>query len=364
MKCYIVPILLILLNLIACDSPEPGPISDAGVEIPENDPIWGASPGGDAGVPEPQDAGSAAPIPEGCDADSDGYAASSCGGPDCDDTNARIHPDALEKCSFEDENCNGSNNESLDCTFIAAGPDDLYRVDPFEPRVTWLFTVDHQNVEGGMLDIDTDPDGNLIAVKKSGMYVVDESGGDFALESVGQFLDAEGASVDLSTWTNGMAINSAGTVFLTNSEQDRTVSPYVSEAEAHTVNRASGRISLLGSLAPYVSSGDCVALKDDSILMTARDPADVDANDTLVRVDSTTAQTTLLGSTGFTRIFGLSASFDYLFGVTEDAKLLLMDEATGGSTLLLDCSLENNAACPEPPPGENSIRFWGAANGD
>ena len=84
----------------------------------------------------------------------------------------------------------------------------------------------------------------------------------------------------------------------------------------------------------------------------------------MVHVDSETAQTTLLGDTGYSKIFGLSASFDYLFGVTEDAKILKINEETGESTLLLDCSSNISSACPSPPPGEDSIRFWGAANGD
>ena len=51
--------------------------------------------------------------------------------------------------------------------------------------------------------------------------------------------------VEMSIYTNGMAINSFGTLFLTNSEQNREVTPYVSMAQAHTVHRASGTVSLL-----------------------------------------------------------------------------------------------------------------------
>ena len=350
----------------ACDNETSMGFNDAGVSGGGEDPIWETDTSNDGGasVAPAQDAGDGLGHSDNCDADNDGYLSILCGGDDCDDTRAVINPGAQEWCSFEDENCDGNNNELLDCTFIAAGPDDLYRVDPFKPQVTWLFTVDHQGVSGGMLDIDRDPEGQLIAIKRSGLYALSDDGSNFALEPEGQFQDAEGNPVEMSIYTNGMAINSFGTLFLTNSEQNREVTPYVSMAQAHTVHRASGTVSLLGSLQPYVSSGDCVALKNDSVLMTARDPANAEANDFLVHVDSTTAQTTLLGDTGHSKIFGLSASFDYLFGVTEDAKILKINEETGESTLLLDCSSDTTSACPAPPPGEDSIRFWGAANGD
>jgi hypothetical protein len=296
-----------------------------------------------------------------CDEDRDGYEGQQCNGDDCDDNNPLIHPQARERCSFIDENCNASNNEFLDCSFIAAGPYDLYRVDPFKPEIEWLSNVQPAGESGGMLDIDIDTEGQLVAVKKNGLYALDDNGD---LVATGAFEDDNGVTVTLSTFTNGMAINSAGAIFLTNSEEDRSVTPYESAAAAHTVQAQTGVISVLGSLAPYVSSGDCVALKNDSILMTARLPGDQEGSDLLVFVDSDTAQTTLIGDTGYRRIFGLSASFGHLFGVTEDAKVLKINAESAESELLLDCGESETLGCPPAPAGEDRVRFWGAANGD
>jgi len=45
--------------------------------------------------------------PGGCpDLDGDGYTEATCGGLDCDDTNAQIHPTAIERCDNLDSNCN------------------------------------------------------------------------------------------------------------------------------------------------------------------------------------------------------------------------------------------------------------------
>ena len=356
-SCFAIFFLFILGA--SCESPV-----DDGAQVPQNV--------SDAGVnslfgPTNSDAGSAA-VTEmdagaslNCDEDSDGYEGPQCNGDDCDDTDPLIHPQARERCSFIDENCNDSNNEFLDCAFIAAGPFDLYRVDPFKPEIEWLSNVQPAGETGGMLDIDIDTEGHLVAVKKNGLYALDDDG---ELVATGGFEDENGATVTLSTFTNGMAINSSGTLFLTDSEEDRSVTPYESAAAAHNVQSQTGVISLLGSLTPFVSSGDCVALKNDSILMTARLPSDQDGTDLLVFVDSDTAQTTLIGDTGYGRIFGLSASFGLLFGVTEDAKVLKINAETGASELLLDCGEEDVSGCPQPPAGEDRVRFWGAANGD
>ena len=346
---------------VGCEPDDP---DGGGADGGQSGLIWENITDGGIGDSTTADAGNGQNNNSNCDEDNDGFESEICGGTDCDDSRAHIHPQAQEKCSFDDENCNGSNNELLDCSFVAAGPDNMYRVDPFAPKVEWLFTVDHRGVSGGMLDIDIDPDGQLLVVKKTGLYQVDESDFDFPLVTAGNFQDGEGAAVELSSFTNGMAINSAGKIFLTNSEKNFEADPVESAALAHTVERETGVVSVLGSLWPYISSGDCVALKDDSILMTAKEPANSDANDLLVKVDATTAQTTLIGDTGYPRIFGLSASFGYLFGVTEDAKILKLDEQTGSASIVLDCGEQAGSQCPEPPPGESSIRFWGAANGD
>jgi hypothetical protein len=56
-------------------------------------------------------------INEGCDRtcpdnDGDGYADASCGGIDCDDTDAAVNPAAAEVCGNDiDENCNGASDD-------------------------------------------------------------------------------------------------------------------------------------------------------------------------------------------------------------------------------------------------------------
>ena len=47
------------------------------------------------------------------DADNDGFTSSVCGGPDCDDSNPKVHPGGIEDCAsvLVDDNCNGKFDE-------------------------------------------------------------------------------------------------------------------------------------------------------------------------------------------------------------------------------------------------------------
>ncbi|MBD3310360.1 hypothetical protein GF351_04020 [Candidatus Woesearchaeota archaeon] len=49
------------------------------------------------------------------DADSDGYTDISCGGSDCDDSDALVHPFAAELCDLKDNDCDGSIDEGISC---------------------------------------------------------------------------------------------------------------------------------------------------------------------------------------------------------------------------------------------------------
>lgn len=324
----------ILLAFSAC------PETQQAYEIPDSGPVIRVDSGvNDALVIGVDSASNQDAFDPACDDDDDGYLDQACGGDDCDDDAFNVNPGAIELCSFVDENCNDANNENLDCSFLAAGEDVVYKIDPFAETITLLSYVDLPDSHG-LLDIDTNDAGELLAVTDNGLYVV---GADGSMTEITQ--------VATPDRTNGMAINSHGTIFLTNNPRDSNVS-----AGAYTVNPLTGDVEHLGALDPYVSSGDCVTLKDDSLLMTAPDP-DVEYDpqnpyareDFLVFVDSTSAATTYIGPTGFSKIYGLSASFDMLFGVTDNGKVLRIDASTGTATQLFE---------------DSSIRFWGAANGD
>jgi hypothetical protein len=264
-----------------------------------------------------------------CDRDGDGFAGPQCDGPDCDDDARSAHPGGIEVCSFHDENCEDGNNEGLTCEFFASSSDTLYRIDPFAQTVVEVGSLRLPGgMTGGILDLDIDSDGSLVGVTNSGLFTFAENG-------QGSLL----ANVDVPERTNGMAIDSFGKIFLTQGVSGR-------DSFAYTVNRANGQVSTVGALSPYRSSGDCVVLKDDSLLMSARG---AEGSDLLVYVDSQSAETRVIGDIGFPVVYGLSASWNYLFGVTDAGKVLVIDPDTGAGQLLFE---------------QADTRFWGAANGD
>ncbi|NMB74800.1 MAG: hypothetical protein GYA21_06680 [Myxococcales bacterium] len=62
---------------------------------------------------ECRDSQCAEPCP---DADGDGHPAQACGGDDCDDTRAGVHPGASETCNGRDDDCDGKKDDGLECS--------------------------------------------------------------------------------------------------------------------------------------------------------------------------------------------------------------------------------------------------------
>jgi hypothetical protein len=88
----------------------------------------GSGTGGSGGTGGGGSSGSGGGGP--CDMDGDTYQAVSCGGDDCDDGDATIHPFASEKCNGKDDNCNGDVDEGL---WSNAPPKDLLGDTGFSP---------------------------------------------------------------------------------------------------------------------------------------------------------------------------------------------------------------------------------------
>lgn len=263
------------------------------------------------------------------DDDNDG----SCNGVDCDDANGSVHPGAEERCDDVDNNCNGQKNDLLDCTFVAHDRDALYAIDPFAQTIERLTGVSLLG-NASMLDIDIDTDGTILTVTEDGIYEVTSSG-----------TLVEVADLPAPAGTNGMAINDGGELFLTTSDGN--------DSAAYKVDRTVSPPSLIevgGFSNNQVSSGDCVFTKTGDLLMSIRSPISLTAPDTLVEVDVETGATTTIGPMGQKNVYGLSASFGFLFGVNSDGRILRIEAATGASTVVFTTP--------------TTVRFNGAANGD
>lgn len=240
---------------------------------------------------------------------------------DCDDNSRLRTPDGVEICDEVDNDCNELLNDGIECVFYAHGPEgpdspensqgQFFTVDPFKKKVTYISEI--LNTDGSLLDIDTSPDGIIYGISATSLY------------SYNRNLNAWVTVGDLQTslqGANGLAIDRSGEAFAT------------ARAELYSVDLNSGVAQKLGDLTGNVnSSGDCVVNKGDVLFMTSKQD-DPNLPDDLIKIDRTNNTTEKIGTTNHARIFGLTAAWGKLFGLTAGGELIEIDQRTGESTLI------------------------------
>ena len=252
------------------------------------------------------------------DLDGDGHYAMECGGDDCDDTNRSRSPSATELCDRIDNDCNDEINDGIDCTFYAHSNTTLYRIDPFK------FTTQELGSVPGLFDIDTHPDGTLYGLTSSQLYTYDPQSGMWTA-----FPNELG--VNLGT-ANGMAIDEDGTAYVTGGNT------------LYTVDLTNGSATAVGS-GNYNSSGDTVITKQGVLYMTSSRTLNTD---TLVLVEGSDGSGDLVGATNHRGIWGLTAAWGDVYGLTEDGELIAIDSQTGASTLLHQFGISFYGAASTP----------------
>jgi hypothetical protein len=104
-----------------------------------------------------------------------------------------------------------------------------------------------------------------------------------------------------------------------------------------SINRNTGQAAVIGSYgSSYLASGDLAFDKNDLLYGSAI--RDDEANDVLVKISTSTGTATLIGSTGYDKVYGLFFMGDDLYGVTEDNELISIDTSTGVGTFIRDLS--------------------------
>ena len=237
------------------------------------------------------------------DADQDGHIAMECGGDDCDDNNGARSPSRPEICDEIDNNCNDIVNDGITCEFYAHSDTKLYRLDPFKKTLVEVADLP------GLFDIDTHPDGTLYGLSPEYLYRFNAQTN--AWSNLPQGLGADVGNA------NGMAIDSEGTVYIT------------SDNKLYGADLTTGVAQFKGNMGGfYQSSGDCVVTKQDVLYMTSSHTP----TDSLVFVDGLNAQTTQVGVTGVDSIWGLTAAWGRLWGVTSEGDLVEINQNTGAAT--------------------------------
>ncbi|RAL20728.1 hypothetical protein DL240_15535 [Lujinxingia litoralis] len=272
-----------------------------------------------------------------CDSDNDGELSYACGGMDCDDNDHNTYPGAPEICDGKDNNCNTLIDEGVSCTFYAHTNDGLYSINPFEGtanRESDLVDWDMELVR--LLDIDTHPMGVLFGVTRNDLYA---------------FYDAENVWIKVA-WlgdvgdANGLAIDGFGTAYVTAenhflkfdlAEVEAIIQEHgFDEREFRNLRLYPEQITVTGDT-EYYSSGDCVVNKQNTFYMTSKHEEGIDH---LIEIDRSTGAATNLGPTSdasgnlYRGVYGLTAGWGKLFGITSSGDLLELNSSTGQAELI------------------------------
>ncbi len=243
--------------------------------------------------------------PDCVDNDNDGV----CAEDDCNDDEVSVGPGFPEVCDIFDNDCNEVVNDLADggsCGFYAHTDDALYFVDPF--ALTADKIADTPTI---ILDIDTHPDGRLFGILADFTLAV------FNEQTNGWDPLPNGLGANVGN-ANGLAINNDGKLFLTSS------------GKLYTADITTGVATEIGAFAPYISSGDAVVTKGDSLLMTSSHSA----TDSLIRLNGDTGMGTLRGEIGVDSIWALTSAYGVLYGLTAQGRLVIIDETTGAGTII------------------------------
>jgi hypothetical protein len=176
----------------------------------------------------------------------------------------------------------------------------VYRVDPFKQQTRPLSTTNEPDSQ--MFDMDTHPNGTLYVVtQQANIWKHDPS-------STNKWTKV-GSTGITDTLANGLAINRAGEAFVT------------AQSGMYKVDLQTAKATKLSDLGSFRSSGDCVVTEGGRLLMTAinRNPL---AGDHLVRVDQQTGTVQKLGTLGHADVWGLTAAWGNLYGMTKGGTLV------------------------------------------
>ncbi|MDX2007277.1 MAG: hypothetical protein SFU83_18710 [Meiothermus sp.] len=198
---------------------------------------------------------------------------------------------------------------------------DLYQVElppgQLERRIGKLRDAQGNGVV--LLDIALNPrDGQLYGVNDA-LYRIDKNTA--VLTRVGDGLQA--AAPGISSEAVALAFSSDGVLY-TGVDGNRLA----------TVDTATGRVAVLGSLGgSYSYSGDLAFAPDGRLFASA---SGRDINDELLLVNPQTGAGTPIGNIGFRKVYGMQFIGGTLYGVSEgdSSSLIAVDTATGQGTMV------------------------------
>ena len=221
------------------------------------------------------------------------------------------------------------NGPSLDQTIVYAHSDSiLYAVNPRTNALTRVGTFTFPSGDRNnhsMNDVAVDADGTLVGNTQDALYRINTSTA--ACSLIAPLPD--GNFVGLTYLPAGLIPGSTGEVLVGGA----------SNGTYWRIDATTGRSTRLGQLrrnsTTYALSGDIVSITGAGTFATVRaSNASSTSADQLASMNPTTGELTILGNTGFDRIFGLAYYRNTLYGFTRDGEFISMNIRTGVGTLV------------------------------
>ncbi|MEO6952273.1 MAG: hypothetical protein ABI321_10705 [Polyangia bacterium] len=189
----------------------------------------------------------------------------------------------------------------------------LYTVDPSTFALT---TIGDFNGPEDMTDLAVTPDGKVYTVSRTGVYSVDQNTGEATTLATG----ISSSNVALTFRLDGklLAADQAGNVIIIDTTNGSTT----------TLGKYSSNMS-------YDTAGDLVAVADGTMYgVSTKAPNISDKSNVLIKVNTSTAKATTVGSIGFTGVFGTAYSGGRVLAFTKTGQIIQIDPSTGAGTLV------------------------------
>lgn len=176
---------------------------------------------------------------------------------------------------------------------------------------------------GSVLDLAVNEQGDVFVATRTGLYKCNTTTA--FLTRIATYEDGEGGF-------NAMTFVPAGVL-----DPNDEVLIGVGTTDIVRIDVNNGQTTPVAMYADdYVSSGDIVSVTNFGTYATIRDPDNEDGPDLLAELTPSTGQVRVVGSTGFSRIFGLGFWKGNLYGFTDAGELISIDPTNARATLVSD----------------------------
>jgi streptogramin lyase len=187
----------------------------------------------------------------------------------------------------------------------------LYTVDPASFALTMVGSF---GTSDEMTDLAVTPNNDIYTISKTSLYHVDPT---------------SGAATQVMT---GISSSNVALTF----QKDGTLLAADQGGTVRVIDPVANMVTELGTYGSgYDTAGDLVAVSDGTLFgVSTKAPGVSGASNVLIKVDTTNASATTVGSIGYTGVFGVAYTGGRVIAFTSSGQVIRIDPTTGAGTLV------------------------------